>query len=49
MFDAYHKWLAIPPDQRPPTHYQILGISRQETDLEVIEEAAIQKTAHVRT
>ena len=38
MFDPYHKWLGIPKDQRPPTHYQLLGISPTEQDREVIEE-----------
>ena len=49
MFDPYHKWLAIPPDQRPPTYYQLLGIAPGERDREVIEEAAIRQTSHVRT
>src|SRR6267142_1292889 len=49
MFDAYHKWLGIPPDQRPPGYYQLLAISPRETDPDVIEEAAIRQTAHVRT
>src|SRR4051794_16705901 len=48
MFDPYHKWLGIPKDQRPPTHYQLLGVSPGEEDLEVIEEAAIRQTTHVR-
>src|SRR5262245_41178896 len=49
MFDPYHKWLAIPPGQRPSTHYQLLGIAPTETDADVIEEAALQRTAHLRT
>ena len=49
MFDPYHKWLGIPPGQRPPAHYQLLGISPDEQDLEVIAEAAIRQTAHLRT
>jgi hypothetical protein len=49
MFDPYHKWLGIPRDQRPPTYYQLLGISADEEDPEVIEEAAIRQTAHLRT
>lgn len=48
MFDPYHKWLGIPPEQRPPTHYQLLGIAAGEKDLEVIEEAALRQTAHIR-
>lgn len=39
-FDPYHKWLGIPKDQRPPTHYQLLGISPNEEDNEAIEAAA---------
>lgn len=49
MFDPYHKWLGIPRGQRPPTHYQLLGVSSEEEDPEVIEEAAIRQAAHVRT
>jgi hypothetical protein len=49
MFDPYHKWLAIPPGRRPPTHYQLLGVAPEEKDLEIIEEAALGRTAHLRT
>jgi hypothetical protein len=49
MFDPYHKWLGIPKNQRPPTLYQLLGIAPGEADPEVIDEAAIRQTAHVRT
>ena len=48
-FDPYHKWLAIPPDRRPPTHYQLLAVSPAEKDPEVIEEAALQRIAHLRS
>jgi hypothetical protein len=48
-FDPYHKWLGIPRDQRPITHYQLLSISPKETDAEVIEDAAIRQSTHVRT
>jgi hypothetical protein len=48
MFDPYHKWLGIPKVQRPPTHYQLLGLAPDESDLEVIAEAAIRQTTHVR-
>jgi WD40 repeat protein len=47
-FDPYHKWLAIPKNLRPPTHYQLLGLALGESDAEVIEEAAIRQTTHVR-
>ncbi len=48
MFDSYHKWLGIPKNQRPPTYYQLLGIAPDETDPEVITEAALRQAAHVR-
>jgi hypothetical protein len=48
MFDPYHKWLGIPKGKRPPTHYQLLGIAADEADAEVIKEAALRQTAHVR-
>src|SRR5262245_21608303 len=49
MFDPYHKWLAIPKEQRPPTYYQLLGVSPDESDPDVIAEAALRQTSHVRT
>lgn len=49
MFDPYHKWLGIPPAEQPPTLYRLLGISPGEQDREVIEEASLRQTAHVRT
>src|SRR3954447_5892537 len=47
-FDPYHKWLGIPKHLRPPTYYQLLGLAAAEADREVIEEAAIRQTTHVR-
>jgi hypothetical protein len=47
-FDPYHRWLGISPGQRPPTHYQLLGISPEEEDLEVIHAAALRQSAYVR-
>jgi hypothetical protein len=49
MFDPYHKWLGIPEEQQPPSHYQLLGVDPGETDPEVIAEMAIRQTSHVRT
>ncbi len=48
MFDPYHRWLSIPKQYRPPTYYQLLGIDPDETDPEVIKEAALRQTSHVR-
>lgn len=48
-FDPYHKWLGVPTDQRPPTNYQLLAISPDEQDGEVIEEAGMMRSAHLRS
>lgn len=49
MFDPYHRWLGIPKNARPPTHYQLLGLANGESDPEVIDEAVIRQTTHVRS
>lgn len=48
-FDPYHRWLGIAPGQRPPDHYQLLGIPRFESDPDVIASAADRQMAHVRS
>ena len=48
-FDPYHKWLGIPPEDQPPTHYRLLGLRPFEADADVIQSAADQRMAHVRT
>ena len=48
-FDPYHKWLGIPPKDQPPNHYRLLAIELFESDPDVIESAADQRMAHVRT
>lgn len=48
-FDAYRKWLGIPPDKQPPDYYRLLGIPLFEDDPDVIENAANRQMAHVRT
>ena len=47
-FDPYHKWLGIPPDQQPAHHYRLLGIDLFESDADVIEAAANQRTAYLQ-
>ena len=47
-FDAYHKWLGIPPAEQPPHHYRLLGIVPFEADLDVIEAAADRQMAYIR-
>lgn len=46
-FDSYHKWLGIPPEQQPPHYYQLLGISVNEQDTEVIQAAAQRQRASI--
>jgi hypothetical protein len=48
-FNAYHKWLGIPPEEQPPNHYRLLGIKVFETDPDVIASAADRQMAHIRT
>lgn len=47
-FDAYHKWLGISPDQQPADHYRLLGIGLYESDADVIEAAANQRTTYLQ-
>jgi hypothetical protein len=47
-FDPYRVWLGIPPESRPPTHYEMLGISPKEQEREVIEAAVLRQTGYVR-
>ncbi len=42
-FDPYLQWLDIPTDERPPDHYQLLGLKRFEDDRDVVEAAAEQQ------
>jgi len=51
-FDAYYKWLGIPPAESAAgvlNHYRLLGISLFEADAEAIASAADQRMAHLRT
>ena len=47
-FDPYRVWLSIPPESRPPTHYQLLGISPEECDPTVINAAVLRQSGYVR-
>lgn len=44
-FDAYHRWLGIPPKHQPADWYRLLGLERFEADLEVIVDAAERQIA----
>ena len=48
-FDPYHKWLGIPPEEQPANHYRLLGIQDFEEDPDVVQSAADQRMAHLRT
>jgi hypothetical protein len=48
-FDAYHKWLSIPPSEQPPNHYRLLGLGLFESDPDVIAAAGDRQMAHVKT
>jgi len=47
-FDPYRVWLGIPPESRPPTHYEMLGISPNEHEKAVIEAAVLRQSGYVR-
>ena len=47
-FDAYHKWLGIPPDDQPPHYYRLLGISLFEKDRTVIISALDQRQSFLK-
>src|SRR5215218_7513749 len=47
MFDAYHKWLGIPPRDQPPNHYRLLGLELFEADPDVIDAAADRQMTYV--
>lgn len=42
-FNAYHKWLGIPPEEQPPNYYRLLGITLFEKDRAVIISALDQR------
>lgn len=49
QFDAYHKWLGIPPESQPPNNYQLLGIPEFTDNQTVIENSAARQMNHIRT
>jgi WD40 repeat protein len=48
VLDPYLTWLGIPKNQRPPTHYQLLGIPSSEFNRDVIEAAAARQINRLR-
>jgi hypothetical protein len=47
--DPYYLWLGIPPQEQPPTHYRLLGVQVFESNPEVIREAVMRQSGHLRT
>ena len=47
-FEPYHVWLQIPKSNRPPTHFQLLGLRPGESDADVIRQATLMRSAYVR-
>jgi len=47
-FDPYYKWLGIPPNEQPPNHYRLLGVSQFESNEDVIANAADQRMSYLR-
>ena len=48
-FNPYHKWLGIPSEEQPPNYYRLLGLPPFESEADVIQNAANQRMAHIRT
>ncbi len=46
--DSYSEWLGLATPQRPPNHYQLLGLEEFEPDRRRIEEAARRQTEKLR-
>ena len=48
-FDPYFVWLGIPPEEQPANRYRLLGVPLFVNNHDVIDNAADQRTAHLRT
>lgn len=47
-FNAYHKWLGIPPEEQPPNYYRLLGVALFEKDRDVIISALDQRQVYLK-
>ncbi len=47
QFDPYRLWLGIPPEDQPPHHYRLLGLTAFESDADVIAGAVDRQIRHV--
>lgn len=43
-FDPYTKWLGLSEQERPPNHYQLLGLNEFESNVEIIRSAGEKRT-----
>lgn len=48
-FDPYGEWLKIPPERRPPTYHDLLGLPPTEYDVARIHAAAEEKIEYLRS
>lgn len=48
-FDPYYTWLGIPPQEQPPNHYRLLGLTLLEANPDAISHAADRQMSHVRS
>jgi hypothetical protein len=48
-FNGYRKWLGIPENKLPPTHYNLLGMNIDEDDPDVIRAAVEQRKAFIES
>jgi hypothetical protein len=48
-FNPYYVWFGIPPGEQPANRYRLLGVPLFEGNPDVIDNAADQRTAHLRT
>jgi sulfatase modifying factor 1 len=47
-YDPYLKLLGIPPDRRPPSHRDLLGVGPDEIDIAKLEQAAQERREHLK-
>ena len=48
-FDPYYKWLGIRPEERPISHYRLLGLAAFEEDTDLISNASDQRMSFLKT
>ncbi|MEK6235468.1 MAG: general secretion pathway protein GspE, partial [Planctomycetales bacterium] len=48
QFDAYYKWLGVPPQHQPPNHYRLMSIELFEDNADIIDGAADRAMNFVR-